>query len=121
MTMYWRLRSVPELADLPRWERKALWRRCQSRTALSGESAAWVLGSMALPIAFLSMGEAAGPLPDWAWTVFSAGYAMALCTVEQSRTLKRCRPMLARLRRRGLTSVGNGRPAARPAAEAQRL
>src|SRR5687767_7461066 len=33
MPVYWSLRSVPELSDLPRAERRRLWRRCWPQSA----------------------------------------------------------------------------------------
>ena len=44
MKIYWGLGSIPELADLPKAERKAAWRACSFRTFLHWQTWAVYLG-----------------------------------------------------------------------------
>jgi hypothetical protein len=66
MRVYWSLRSIPELTDLPRAERRRLWRQCWGK----------VLGHWQVWLAFLAgaLGLPAGAFLA-AWLVSAAGFA----------------------------------------------
>jgi hypothetical protein len=106
--MYWRLKSIPELRDLPPTERRRLWREAIS-TPLRPLDLFWLIAIFApvVPMVWLLIYIDSKLAKGWKHAVVTVGVLLAYQQVAFFLFALRSRPALRRLRGEGNWAVAN--------------